>query len=142
MPTDLKNRPERIKAARRKVVEDLTRLTGHRCEISKVYGNTDLHEFWCTSKEAYSDDVALVFLTHPGNIIVINHDLHINKKPRFDVCLSAIRNRRSEIWRHFGFANYYESMIDFMNKIRGFYETGEIKVPVSYIPIAHVSKGV
>ena len=140
MPTDLRNRSTQVKEARSKVIQDLTKFVGYRCEVSKLYGNTDLHEFWCTSKEVYSDKVALVLLTHPSNIIVVNHDLHINRKPSFETCLAAIRNRPIEVWKHFGFTDYYKSMIDFMNKIRGFYETGQIKVPVSYIPIAYVPK--
>lgn len=134
MPVDLKNRPDEVKEARKKIIEDLTKLVHCRCEITGIHGNTDLHEFWAMSKSVYDDEVAQVLLTHPANIVVINHDLHINKKPSFETCLATVRKRHPYVWMHFGFLNYYIAIYDFKTRIKDFYRSGQIKTVVSFIP--------
>lgn len=134
MPTDLSKRPDYVQEARSKVVKELTALVGHRCEITGKYGQTDLHEFIGQSKAIHDDEVSCFLITHPFNIIVLDHNLHINQKPSLETCLAAIRNRSNKIWLHFGFANYYEAMIDFRSKLQGFYKSGQIKTPLLYFP--------
>lgn len=134
MPNDLRMRSDKVKDARKKIIEDLTKLVRHRCEITGKPGNTDLHEFWAMSKSVYDDEVAQVLLTHPANIVVINHDLHINKKPSFETCLATVRKRHPYVWMHFGFLNYYIAIYDFRTRIKDFYKSEQIKAAVSFIP--------
>ncbi|TVM02309.1 MAG: hypothetical protein CV087_09780 [Candidatus Brocadia sp. WS118] len=134
MPTDLHNRPGKVKEARWKAVEKLTKLAGYRCEIKRIHGNTDCHEFWLTLSSKHDDEVALLILTHPTNIVVVNHDLHINQKPSFETCLKAVRRRNRVFWQELGFANYLSAIRDFGEKIQGFYRTEQLKTIVQYIP--------
>lgn len=93
-----------------------------------------MHEFWLPLKKYHDDEVARVGLLHLAGVIVLNHDLHISKKPSFEDCLAAIRHRPSYVWNFGGFRNYYEAVNDFKSKVRSFYETRQLKTAISYIP--------
>lgn len=134
MPLDLRNRSGKLKEARWKTVEKLTKLAGYRCEITGRPEKTDCHEFWLTLSSKHDDEVALLILTHPSNIIVVNHDLHINQKPSFEACLKAVRRRNRMFWQELGFANYLCAVRDFGERIQGFYRSGQLKTTVQYIP--------
>lgn len=152
MPVDLRNRSKKVQELRGKVREDLIRLVGYRCEITGKREKLDLHEFWVKLISQYKDDeVALILITHPANIIIIDNDFHIKNRPGIEICQPYIMRRSNRVWRYFGsiesykelgynFNNYLEAKQDFVRRIQNFYETGQIKVPVSYIPIAYVPK--
>lgn len=139
MPTNLKNRPKKLQEDRAKFIAKLKARVG-KCELSGKPCNIrdlDVHEFWLPLRAYHDNEVARVALLHLAGVIVLNHDLHISNRPSLEDCLTAIsdvENRPNYTWNFGGFRNYYEAVNDFKLKIQGFYETGQLKTTIPYIP--------
>ena len=96
--------------------------------------NLDCHEFIGKYSTKLSDKVNELFLTHPANIIGIDNGVHLNKAHDYALCQAAIEKRPTWIWLKFRFSSWQQARLDFERKVREFYQSGQIKIALDYVP--------
>lgn len=116
MPVNLKQNDPALWEERVRFITRLKELIPY-CEISLSPQNLSVHEYLGQYSKKYRPEVNRLFTLHPGNCIVLNNSLHINKKPSIEACMVAVIRRRIEPCRQFGFPNGRAMVADFCKKV-------------------------
>lgn len=133
MPFHLRQNDPALWQKRTKFIEDLKQLIGF-CEISGNRLHLAAHEFLAEYGKKQSQEANELFLLHPGNILIINNALHINKKPSVEACVLAVYRRRVDVCQALGFPNGKAMLTDFCKQVvRLHQEKISIKILPPYV---------
>lgn len=104
------------------------------CELDGKPGVVDCHEFIGKYSKKLCDEVNILLLTHPANVLGISNGIHLYGDHGYKTCQAAIEKRSTWVWLKLGFSSWQQARIDFERKVREFYKSGRIRIPLDYVP--------
>ena len=132
MPVQLKQNDPKLWEERSRLIERLKQLIPF-CEITGAVFNLAAHEYLSEYSKKNKPEANRLFLLHPGNILIINNSVHINKKPSVEACVTAVCHRRLDACRVLGFGNGKLMVTDFCQKVIKLKQDGFLKELPPYI---------
>lgn len=132
MPINLKKNDPKLWEERIKFIERLKQLIPF-CEITGAVFNLDAHEYLAKYSKKNEPEANRLFMLHPGNVLIINNDIHINKKPSVEACIVAVYRRLNPVCRAFGFGNGKMMVADFCQKVVKLKQDGLLKELPPYV---------
>lgn len=132
MPVHLKKNDLALWEERTRFIEKL-KQTIPFCEITGAVFNLAAHEYLAEYSKKNKPEANRLFMSHPGNVLIINNDIHINRKPSVETCIVAVYRRRLDACRAFGFGNGRMMVVDFCQKVVKLKQDGFLKELPPYI---------
>lgn len=132
MPVQLKQNDPKLWEERAKFIEKLKQLIGV-CEITGALFNLAAHEYLVEYSKKNKPEANQLFLLHPGNVLIIDNHIHINKKPSVEACIVAVYRRRLDACRALGFGNGRLMVTDFCQKVVKLKKDGYLKELPPYV---------
>lgn len=132
MPVQLRRNDPKLWEERTKFIERLKQLIGV-CEITGVLFNLAAHEYLAEYYKKNKPEANRLFLLHPGNVLIIDNHIHINKKPSVEACIVAVYRRRLDACRALGFGNGRLMVADFCQKVVKLKQDGYLKELPPYV---------
>lgn len=132
MPVNLCRNDPALWEERTKLVERLKQVIPV-CEITGALFNLAAHEYLAEYSKKNKPEANRLFMLHPGNILIINNNIHINKKPSVEACVVAVYRRRLDACRAFGFGNGRMMVADFCQKVIKLKQDGFLKELPPYV---------
>lgn len=132
MPVQLKRNDPKLWEERNRFIERLKRLIPF-CEFTGLTTNLAVHEYLVEYSKKYKPEANRLFLTHPGNAVVIFNDHHILNKPSVEACIVAVNRRRLDACRALGFGSGRLMVTDFCQKVIKLKQDGFLKELPPYV---------